>query len=67
MTDVSHAFISTIDTTMSSQYREEKDGENIGLVVENKHINGIEINVIITFNHRFSVFNFCCGPRSILM
>ena len=42
----------------------------IGLIVQNKHINGLEINlqwVIITFNNGFSVFNVCCGPRSILM
>ena len=45
---------------MSSLYRDEKDGENIGIIVENTNINGREINlewVIITFNHRFSVFN----------
>ena len=52
---------------MSSQYRSEKDGENIGIIVDNKLINGLEINllcVIITFNHKFLVFNVCCGPRS---
>ena len=50
---------------MSSQYRSEKER-----LVENNHINGLEINlecVIITFNHGFSVFNVCCGPRAILM
>ena len=50
-------FISTVDTKTS----DEKDAENIGIIVENMHINGLEINlecVIITFNHRFSVFNF---------
>ena len=55
---------------MSSLYRSEKDGENVGIIVENKHLNGLEINlecVIITFNHRFPVFNFCCGPKPILM
>ena len=39
---------------MPSLYRSEKDGENIGIIVENKYINGLEINlecVIITFNH----------------
>ena len=50
---------------MLSLYRDEKDGGNIGIIVENKHINGREINlecvIIITFNHRFSVFNICCG------
>ena len=33
-------------------------------------VNGLEINlecVIITFNHRFLVFNAGCGPLSILM
>ena len=53
---------------MSSQYRSEKDGENIGIIVENKLINGLEINlegVIITFNHGVSVFNVCCGPFRI--
>ena len=64
---MSHAFISTVVTTMSSLYRIAKDGE---IIVENKHINGLAINlesVIITFNHRFSVCNVCCGPPSILM
>ena len=61
-----------VDLPVSSQYRSEKDGENIGITVENKHINGLEINlecycVIITFSHGFSVFKICCGPRSILM
>ena len=53
-----------VDLLVSSQYRSEKDGDNIGIIVENKHINGLEINlecVIITFNHGFSVFNVCCG------
>ena len=52
---------------MSSQYRSErseKDGENIGIIVKNKRMNGLEIKlecVIITFNHGFSVFNiFVC-------
>ena len=55
---------------MSSLYWSEKDGENIGIIVENKLINRLEINlecVIITFNHGFSVFNVWCGPRSIFM
>ena len=55
---------------MSSPYRSGKDGENIGIIVENKLINGLEINlecVIITFNHRFSELNVCCGPWLILM
>ena len=45
---------------MSSLYRNEKDGENIGIIVENTNINRREINfkcIIITFNHGFSVFN----------
>ena len=54
---------------MSSQYRSEKDGENIGIIVENKLVNGLEINLecVIIFNHGFSVFNVNCGPRLILM
>ena len=43
---------------MSSLYRSEKYVENIGIIVENKLINGLEINlefVIITFNHGFLV------------
>ena len=57
-------------TTMSSLYRGVKDGEIIGIIGENKHLNGLEINsvcVIIIFNHRFSVFNVCYGLRSISM
>ena len=64
---MSRAFISTLDTALSAKYRDEKNGENNGLI---EHTNGTEINleyVIIAFNHRFSVFNVCCGPRSILM
>ena len=41
---------------MLSLYRGVKDGENIGIIVENKHLKGLAINlvcVIITFNHRF--------------
>ena len=61
---VSHAFISTVVTTMTTV---AKDGE---IILENKHLNGLEINLecaIITFNHRFSVCNVCCDPPSILM
>ena len=57
-------------TTMLPLYRDVKDGETTGIIVENKHINGLEINlecVIITFNHRFSVFKVCCSPWWILM
>ena len=36
-------FISTVDTTMLSLYRGEKDGENLGIMGENKHLNGLEI------------------------
>ena len=39
-----------------SLYRSEKNGENIGIIVENKLINRLEINlefVIITFNYGF--------------
>ena len=43
---------------MSSLYREAKDGEIhvIGIIVENKHINGLEINLECVINNRFSVF-----------
>ena len=64
-------FISKVDLPVLSLCRSEKDGENIGIIVENKltSINGLEINlkvcVIITYNHRFSTFNVYCGPRSI--
>ena len=47
-----HAFISKVDLPVSSLYRSENDGENIRIIVENKLINGLEINlecVIITF------------------
>ena len=50
---------------MPSQYTSEKDEENIGIIVENNLINGLEINlecVIMILNHRFLVFNICCGP-----
>ena len=63
-------FISTVDTTMSSLYRGAKGGEIIGQYMLKISINGLEINlefVMITFNHVFSVFNVCCGPRLILM
>ena len=66
---MSHAFISTVETTvkttMSSPYRDAKHEEIIGLIVENKHLDGLEINlecVIITFNHGVLVFNVCCDP-----
>ena len=45
---------------MSSQYRSDKDGENIGIILESKLTNGLEINlecVKITFNQGLSVFN----------
>ena len=38
------AFISTAVTTMSSLYRDAKDGEIIGIIIENKHVSGLEIN-----------------------
>ena len=34
-------FISTAYLPVSFLYRNEKDGENIEIVVENKHINGL--------------------------
>ena len=33
------------DLPVSSLYRSEKDGENIGILVENKHINRLEVNL----------------------
>ena len=36
LSDMSQLFISTVDTTMSSLYRGVKDGEIIGIIVENK-------------------------------
>ena len=35
---MSHMFISTVGTTMSSLYRDSKDGEILGIIVENKHM-----------------------------
>ena len=64
---LSHAFISTVDTTMSSLRRAAKDYWNN---CWRQDINGLETDlecVIITFNHGFSVLNVCCGLRSILM
>ena len=60
-----------VGITMPSPYRGAKDGEIIGIIVENKHIrkwtrNNLEC-LMIKFNHEFSVFNICCGPRSILI
>ena len=49
--------------------RTEKDGENTDLVVKSKHENGLKINLeceVITFSHRFSVFNICCCPQFAL-
>ena len=43
---MSNAFISTTGTTMPSLYRDPKDGEMIGITVEYKHINGLEINLV---------------------
>ena len=65
-----HLFISIADLPVSSLHWSEKDGDNIRMIVVNKHINGLEINleyVMIIFNHRFSVFNVSCGPWSIFM
>ena len=62
-------FISTAAFPVSFLYRGENDGEIIK-ILKNKYMNGLEINlecVIISFNHRFSAFNICCSPRSILM
>ena len=59
---MSHVFISKVDITMSFLHRGAKDGGIVGIIVENEHINGLQI----TFNYGFSVFNVCCGPRSIL-
>ena len=46
---------------MLSLYRDEKNGETIGIIVENKHINEPELNlecVIITFNQGFPCLTF---------
>ena len=67
---MSDALISMVDTTMLSLYWGTKDGEIIGIIVENKHINGLEVNlecVIIAFNHWCSMLNVCCGSHLILM
>ena len=64
---MSHAFISMAVTKMSSRYRDGKNGEITEINVENKNINGLETNlecVILTFNHKWSVLNVCCGPQS---
>ena len=53
---------------MSSQYRSEKDGENIGIIVKNKLMNGLEINLeclILIFNHGFSVLTFVAASVDI--
>ena len=42
---MSLTFISTAVTTMSSLYRDATDGEIIRIIVENKHINGLEISL----------------------
>ena len=44
LSDVAHTFILTADTTLSSLYRGAKDGDIFEIIVENKHINGLEIN-----------------------
>ena len=63
LSDVSYVFISNLN--MSSLFRGTKDREIIGIIVENKHINGHKINlecVIITLNHGFLVFNVLLWP-----
>ena len=65
-----YMFISVADLPVFSLYRREKDAENIGIIVINKHVNGLEVNlecVIITFSRWFSVFNVSCIPWLILM
>ena len=42
---MSQAFISTVDTTMLSLNRGTKDGEIIGIISENKHIDSLDINL----------------------
>ena len=54
---MSHAFISTVDIRIPSLYRGAKDGETVGIIIENKHINGLEINL------ESVMFNVCCGFR----
>ena len=56
-----HVFIS-IAVLPVFMVRKGKDGENVGIIVKNKHVNGLEINldcVLTTFTHRFSMFNIC--------
>ena len=38
-------FIANVDLPVSTQYRSEKDGKNIGIIVENKLVNVLEINL----------------------
>ena len=42
---MSHTFISTAVTTTVSLCRDTKNGETIGIIVENKRRNGLEINL----------------------
>ena len=52
-----YVFISKVDLPVSSQYRSEKDEENFGIIVANKLINGLKIDLecVIIFNHGFLV------------
>ena len=51
-----HPFILVVDTAMSSLYGDEKNGENFGIIVENKHINGLDINLVCSHNSQPWVF-----------
>ena len=44
--------------TITSLHRDAKDGEITGIIVDKKHVNGLEMNSeCVTFNHRLSVFS----------
>ena len=44
--------------TITSLHRDAKDGEITGIIVDKKHVNGLETNSeCVTFNHRLSVFS----------
>ena len=58
---MSQAFILTAGLPMLLPYGSKEGGENIGIIVENKHINELKCNLecVIIFRHRFSVLNIC--------
>ena len=59
-------FISIANLPVSSLYRSEK--EDLNAELSGKFMARFRnFECIITFNHRFFVFNVCCGPHSMLM